>query len=1155
MKLRTWCIRMGQILAQTVLVFTGFLVSLTLFNPATAKAENNRSGITIRQQNASIEKVFQSIEKQSGYRFFYNETLLQGAGKVTINLQNVSLQEALDACFHNQPLSYAIVDKTIIVKKRQEQQPKAPEVAAVALSGPGKIIALRGKVTSGSVPVAGASIMIKGTDNGASSDKDGMFTLPEVEDDATLVVSSVSHQAREVRLTGQTFISIDLSTKTNDLDEALVVAYNTTTRRMSTGAVAVVRGDQIQSLPNRSFDRSLQGYVPGLLVTPSTGQPGGGVSNFILRGISTATQPPADNVGSPSLRNPLIVIDGVPVGQDFGQLNSTSAVLQSLGREGNPLAQLNPTDIEAISVLKDAAAVALYGARASNGVILVTTKRGKAGKTTFNFRHQTDIATRIQGKTEMLNQDEYIQLLTDTYKNTPRSVGGVSRPYTDAEVLSILRGKFPVIVNAPGDTSFYEPTDWFDVIYKDYAPTISNELSMSGGNDRNNFYLNLEYTKQEGIVRNTGYDRKSIRFNFENRPSPWIKLGLNSTFSYSVQDYLRGASFSAAPISPLNPVRSMDGNYILNYPVGIAGSPEKYANPAAVIDYNIYRNASFRGLNKIYGEVSFLKNFKISSSLGVDFILTEAKEKWDPRLNDGTNFPTGTGRIEEADSRRANLITSNILRYDKLINKHSVGVIVGQEAQILSQKDISIQAINLSSPYYDQISSPGVTITSNTGALRYKETLQSLFSQLNYSFSNRYFLSGSIRRDGSSRFGEDRRYGTYWSVGGGWDIAAERFARSAVPWMNYFKIRGSIGAAGNAGAINTLTRFDKLQSYTYLGGAAVTPSGVPSNPDVQWEQTFTWDAGLESRFWNERIAITADIYKKITSDLIYSINLPQNTGFASILANVGKMENKGIELSLSAKIIKSASFVWSLNANWSTNQNKLVKANVPLATTVSSTTLVANREGEVFNSFYMPRWAGVDPEDGAPQWLDSTEKITKTYSANNSVFVGKVQPDGFGAIINTITYKNFELSAMLYYQYGFQIYNSRYSELSTDGNNPYLLNEVKNALNYWQKKGDESPNPRRTVGNLDDGTRASTRYLFDGDYIRLQNVSLSYIIPRVLSTRLKLSNVRVYVQGNNLAIWTKYPDLDPGLVTGNGFSMSSLYPLQRSFTLGLNINF
>jgi TonB-linked SusC/RagA family outer membrane protein len=1146
---------MGQILTKTVLVFTGYLIFLILFNPAISKAEDDRGGITIRQQNAPIEKVFQSIEKQSGYRFFYNETLLQGAGKVTINLQNVSLQEALNACFYNQPLSYAIVDKTIIVKRRQEQQPKAPEAAVAALSAPGKIIALRGKVTSGNVPVSGASIMIKGTDNGASTDKDGLFTLPEVEDDATLVISSVSHTAREIRLNGQAFIAIDLSQKSIDLDEAVVVAYNTTTRRMNTGSVAVVNGEQIQSLPNRSFDRSLQGYVPGLLVTPSTGQPGGGVSNFILRGISTATQPPADNVGSPSLRNPLIVIDGVPVGQDFGQLNSTSAVLQSLGREGNPLAQLNPSDIETITVLKDAAAVALYGARASNGVILVTTKRGKAGKTTFNFRHQTDISTRIDGKTEMLNQEEYIQLLTDTYNNTPRVVGGISRPYTDTEVLSVLRGKFPVIVNAPGDTSFYEPGDWYDAIYKDHASTISNELSMSGGNDKNNFYLNLENTKQDGIVRNTGFDRSSIRFNFENRPSSWLKLGLNSTFSYTIQDYLRGASFSAAPISPLNPVRSIDGNYILNYPAGIAAVSLLYANPAAVIDYNIYRNASFRGLNKIYGEVSFLKNFKISSSLGVDFILTEAKEKWDPRLNDGTNFPIGTGRVEEADSRRANLITSNILRYDKLFGKHSVGVIVGQEAQILSQKDISIQATNLSSPYYDQVSSPGVTITSNTGALRYKETLQSLFSQLNYSFSNRYFLSGSVRRDGSSRFGDDRRYGTYWSVGGGWDIAAERFAKSALPWMNYFKIRGSIGAAGNAGAINTLTRFDKLQNYTYLGGAAVTPSGLPSNPDVQWEQTFTWDAGIESRFWNERIAITADVYNRTTSDLIYSINLPQNTGFGSILANVGKMANKGIELSLSARIIKSANFLWSLNANWSTNQNKLIKANVPLATTISSSTLVANKEGEVFNSFFMPRWAGVDPEDGAPQWLDSTDKITKTYNANNSVFVGKVQPDGFGAIINTIAYKSFELSAMLYYQYGFQIYNSRLAEISTDGNNPYFLNEVKDALNYWQKKGDESPNPRRVAGNLDGGTRASTRYLFDGDYIRLQNVSLSYNLPRSLVTRLKLSNVKAYVQGNNLAVWTKYPDLDPGLVTGNGYSMSTLYPLQRSFTLGLNVNF
>ena len=398
MKLRTWCIRMGQILTKTVLVFKGFLIFLTLFNPATTQAEDDRGGITIRHENVPIQKVFQSIEKQSGYRFFYNETLLQGAVKVTLNLQNVSLQDALDACFRNQPLSYAIVEKTIIVKRRQEQaQTTAPIAAtAVSFSKPGKIIAVRGKVTSNNVPVVGASIMIKGTDNGVSTDKEGVFTLPEVDEEATLVVSSVSHEVREIKLNGQSFISIDLDQKVNELDDAVVVAYNTTTRRMNTGAVSVVKGEEIQRLPNRSFDKSLQGLVPGLLVTSGSGQPGGSPANFVLRGIATGGEP----TNGETFRNPLIVIDGMPVSQE----PATSSLLQgSVSRITNPLAQLNPSDIESITVLKDAAAVALYGSKASNGVLLVTTKKGKSGKTIFNVRHQTDLSSSLEGKINMLN--------------------------------------------------------------------------------------------------------------------------------------------------------------------------------------------------------------------------------------------------------------------------------------------------------------------------------------------------------------------------------------------------------------------------------------------------------------------------------------------------------------------------------------------------------------------------------------------------------------------------------------------------------------------------------------------------------------------------------------------------------------------------------
>lgn len=728
MKLRTWCIRMGQILTKTVLVFTGFLISLTVFNPATTKAENNRGGITIRHQNVPIEKVFQSIEKQSGYRFFYNETLLQGAGKVTINLQNVSLQEALEACFQNQPLSYAIVDKTIIVKRRPEQQPKAPELAAVSVPGPGKIIALRGKVTSNNAPVPDASIIIKGTDNGVKSDKDGMFTLPEVEDDATLVISTVSHQAREVRLTGQTFISIDLSQRTDDLDEAVVVAYNTTTKRMNTGSVTVVKGDQIQTLPNRSFEKSLQGLVPGLLITQGTGQPGGGVANFVLRGIATGADPTNGTIA----RHPLIVMDGVPLFQD--PISATS-ILKS--PDNNPLAQLNPSDIETITVLKDAAAIALYGAKASNGVILVTTKKGKEGKARASIRHQTDISQRLKSNQNTLNQEEYLELLYETYRNTNPTL------YTDAAILSDLKKKFPV----DSDGNFYPQADWLSELYRPNAITIANELSVSGGNARQLYYLNLEYTKQNGVEKGTGLDRKSIRFNYENRPNNWIKLGLNTTASYTVQEVGMGISENgAAKISPLNPVRDEYGEYIYNYQWGGAAPSDintignYFSNPAASQNLNLNKNSSYRGLTRLSGEFKFLRNFTFTSLLGLDFMLTETKQRIHPKLSESNDLAANTGSITGKTTRVANLISTNSLRYDtKLGNDHSISILAAQEAQVRTNSVIGVTLTGISSnPFTTELQTGSI---SGASGFSTRETSLSYFGHASYGFRDKYFLT------------------------------------------------------------------------------------------------------------------------------------------------------------------------------------------------------------------------------------------------------------------------------------------------------------------------------------------------------------------------------------------------------------------------------
>jgi TonB-linked SusC/RagA family outer membrane protein len=1129
-----------------------FLIFASLFltcYSSHARAEyrqgDGNSKINIKGRDIPVQKVFDAIRKQSGLYVMYNVGVVgvRKEDKVTVDFKDTRLDDVLSFIFNVSRYEWVYNDNAVVVRAKEIKKNDG-DSSITRTSITGKVTDAEGK------PLPGATVIVKGTKHGVSTDADGNFTFGDVRINSVLVISSIGFEPREIAVKGKTILA-QLNVDVNDLDEAVAVAYNTTTQRASTGAVTVVKGKQIQNLPNRSFDKSLQGLVPGLLVTSGNGQPGGAPVNFILRGIATGASPDA----GATVRNPLIVIDGIPVSQEPAR--SSGSISSEGSPVSNPMAQLNPSDIESISVLKDAAAIALYGSKASNGVILVTTKKGKTGKTVFNFRHQTDISSRLDGKVALLNQQEYLELLFEAYRNSNPGI-------TDAAILADLRStpspvssKFPTRVNALGDTSFYPAPNWNDAYYSKAAVSMTNEISMSGGNDRSNFYLNLEYTKQNGIVKNTGYDRKSIRFNYENRPTSWLKLGLNTALSYNIQDYNnQGSIEQIGVISPLNPIYRPDGQYVYNYSWGHQSSGSiMIPNPLAAAVLNINRNTAYRGLSKLYGELRFLQHFTLTSSFGVDFMLNELKEKVHPLLAiDGSLDYEGSVRQE--NFRNANIITNNVLQYEKTIKEgHNINLLLGQEAQILTVQNSSIEMRGLSAnPSQDQPT--GGNIFQAWG-ISGKQTLLSYFGQVNYGFRNKYFLSGSVRTDGSSRFGKNERFGMYWSVGGGWVATAEPFMKSMRSWLSYLKLRGSFGSAGNSAGIADYLRYDPLSMINYLNGRAVYPdrNRNPGNPSIQWEQTFTWDAGMELRIFDERLTATVDIYNRKTSNLIaFDIPLPSTSGFTNITDNIGDMKNSGIELSITTEIINSKDFHWSLNANWSRNRNKLVKAFYPLT---SAGGYLANEVGREYNSFYLPVWAGVNPANGRPMWIDSTGKSSEDYYAAKKQFVGKAQPDGFGGIGNTFSWRGLELSAMLYYQYGSQVYYKGVF-LQNDGLDPYT-NQSKAALNRWQKPGDIAVNPRRLLNGrlgteVDMGTSPSTRYLYDGDFIRLSNVALGYNFPKSILDRFHLSGLRIFVQGHNLATWTRYSGQDPENINAFGTG-NFLYPQQRSYTVGLNANF
>ncbi|KAA2240181.1 TonB-dependent receptor [Chitinophaga agrisoli] len=1131
---QTWGQWMFRILALSILIHT----SLCLKGMPRGQSDQGSKKVTVIANNNTLRDVFRSIKKQTGLEFFYSTAVLNQEEKVTVNMVDKTLDAVLGRLLQGKGLTWVYMDNIVRIGREEERKSSVGDevvgdtaVTAQAISG--KVVAADG------TPIPGATIIIERTKDGATSDAEGKFSLSNTKANDVIAIRSVGFKSREISIKGKTLL-VQLEIAVNALDETVVVAYGTSTMRSNVGALMVVKGETIANLPNRSFDKSLQGQVPGLLVTTGSGAPGGGLSNFVLRGIGTGGEKT-----QLSFRQPLIVIDGVPtVSVDFIEALGPSNAPPST----NALAQLNTDDIETISVLKDASAIALYGSKASNGVILVTTKKGKAGKTSFSFHHLSDVSSPIYKRNKSLNQHEYLELLKESYKNSDSSY------WTDDRINSDLGSLFPTYSNAQGTPVFYDQEDWFKAIYNNTAITNTDELSISGGNDKTLYYFNTGYTSQKGTIKHTGFDRLSLRYNFSNQINPWIKIGLNSSLSYTNQSYLNsnsngyfaGASGFPYTIPVLDPIHLKDGTYYLQ-PFVTPGS--YFNNPLADLEYDINKTQSYRVITSLYGELKFLKDFTFRTDVGTDVLIAQIKQKTDPRLSTNIYSPPGVGEIQDFNDFYNRIINTNVLRYSRLLNgKHAINFLLGQEAQIERRNYFIGIKQGLSIPYLNDLSA--ATTVVDTRGTSSKTTLLSFFSQMNYSYNGTYHLSLSARRDGSSKFGERNRFGNYWSVGGGWELTNEAFLKQS-KLLNYLKIRASIGSSGNSATINVVDRYNLVAAGNYNN----LPAGIvtPGNPNIGWEKALNKDMGVDFKVFNERLSGTIDVYKRDISNLLYFITLPPNSGTVGVNGNIGKMQNKGVEVTISADAIIKDNFSWNISFNWSTNKNKLIKADVPLTTDGN----FINKEGENFNSFYLVRWGGVNPDNGAPQWLDKDGKVTSTYSYDDRVIVGKPQPDGYGGITNNFRYGNWDLSFLLYYQYGYKIYDETSASMINDGANFPYMNQSKQALDRWQKPGDHAANPKRVLNNtatVDANYYTSTRFLFDGDFVRLKNVLLGYTFPTSWIRRIGISKARLYGQAYNLALLTKFKGIDPeniGIAGAQGFA----YPQARSYSLGLDINF
>jgi TonB-linked SusC/RagA family outer membrane protein len=990
-------------------------------------------------------------------------------------------------------------------------------------------VQVTGKVTSaedGSI-LPGVSVYIKGTTTGTTTDINGAYSL-ETPADATLVFSFIGMKTVEIAVGGQTTIDASMDVETTAMEEIVVVAYGKTSKEALTGSVGIVNSDKLEQVPLSSIDKILQGNTPGMFSTSASGQPGSG-SDVRIRGIGSIS----------GGNSPLYVVDGIPISsatlsRSHNTATKTSQTEHSLS---SALSSLNPNDIESVTILKDAVATSLYGTRASNGVVLITTKKGKTGKTQFEAHAQYGLSTLATNNMRMLNSSEYVELLREGKYNFYLDQGR-----SPLEAMSLATREAGVdSIN----------TDWLGLAFKNNAPTQSYEVSARGGTEKTTFYVSGSYFDQTGIALDSYFKRMSGRINLDHQANDNMKFGVNLQTSYQNQNTpLTSSAYFISPVvgsylyRPTVPAYNPDGT-----PYFDLGGPAGGASFIGVSEYNELYGNTLKMLGNFYAEISFLKKFKYKITSGGDY--TNIMEyQWDDPRNPGNTAEDKGRATRQLTSNFIGTLT-NLLSYNTIVaDEHNIDVMLGHEAQMGKYEALDVATLNFPHPNLRELGSGSENEDSWGTSNDY--SLLSYFSRVEYNYDSRYYFFSSFRYDGSSRFGENERFAPFYSVGASWRISRESFM-SGIGAINNLKLRASYGTSGNqeiftSGGTPTYYAYQGLYGYgfNYNGLPGSTPSQI-ANPDLKWEQNTNTNVGIDFGIIN-RLTGQIDLYYRKTTDLLLYVPISRTSGFNSALRNVGAMENKGIEFMLTANVIQST-FNWDVDFNLSANRNKVLTLNN--GEDIIDDTKI-RREGEAYQSFYMAEWAGVNPATGTPMWFDKDGNIVEKYTQADKEIVGTADPKFFGGITNAFDYKGITLSFMFYYQYGNKIYNSVSRITESDGAFSGWNQDAK-QLDRWQKPGDYAPNPRRVDGNPTSSNAMSTRWLEDGSFLRLRNATLAYKFPSQIIEKAKLGSLRIYVQGTNLWTLTNYTGLDPE-VDLNGTSWF-VYPNSRTITFGIDLGF
>lgn len=1093
--------------------------------------------VTAKFKNVALSEILWEIQRQTNFTFIYSTNDVQKIKINDLNVNKALATEVLDRCLKNSGLTYSIHNGVVAIKKTNVEESQTTQQKQQHV--------IKGKVTDNTgVEIPGANVLIKGTSKGAITDLNGLFSIPVDENKTvTLIVSFVGYAKQEVKASAEKAIQITLEDDSKALEEVVVTGYGTFKKSAYAGSASVVKTANVKDVPAVSFTNLLQGAAPGVQISSSSGQPGASTA-LNIRGMGSFN---ASN-------SPLYVVDGVPVRS--GTINSMSS---DAGLD--IMSTINSSDIESITVIKDAAAASLYGSRAANGVVVITTKKGVAGsKPTVSLRADWGFSDFAMDYRPVMGGEErrntiYGGLQVAKFKALKAANDKLDpsqqRPETE---LATEAGKY-----ADDNIDNYAPVpaggyvNWDDVLFKKGSHQ-TYEASLSGGSEKFRYYSSLAYLKQDGITLNSGLERITGRLNVDYKATNKFNIGANIQFAKVTQDvYSEGTSYTAPFYASRNAVVPSDAVYYEDGSWNREFIRNGDRNPLLAMTYDYQKEYVTRTFNTMYAQYELMKDLKFKSTLSYDYTITKGKDWSDPRTSNGEGV---NGGMSKKFYEYTKLVWANALSYQLTVkNDHHVDALLGYEIDDTYRDYLAGYATNFATFDKNEISN-GMK-TESVGGNYTRTRLVSYISRLNYDFKNKYYFGGSYRLDGSSRLSPDNRWGSFWSVSGAWRAIEEEFMKPTQGWLTDLRLRASYGVNGTLPS----------DYYGYMGLSSLT-SGYMEQPGIiqsqieneklSWETNYNMNLGLDFSLWN-RLNFSLEYYTRTTKNLLMDRPISMTTGFGSYLMNIGEVKNKGIEFEARSTNFQTKDFTWNTSFNIGHNQNRIVVLDGQQTEIISGTQI--RQVGKSYRTFYLIEFAGINPETGAPQFYTNEKddngnyikEVTEDVKQANYIPMKHAEPSITGGLSNSLSYKWVDLNVMFSYQFGGHSYDN-WAQKTEHGGNDLEANIPTYYRNAWKQPGDVTSyelfyeKPTTPMNSY-----ATSRRLHSTDFIRLKNVTLGVTIPKNLTRKAGINTLRFYASANNLWTWARHDYYDPEAVSG-GSAIWGTPPL-KTVTFGVNINF